>query len=300
MKKGPLTDMLMEEFETMPPQLQAAARFVLDQPNDVALMSMREQARRIGVSHTTMVRLATWLGLDSYEEVRAAYAQALRSPEYSSGSSDDPVRHRKVAGACSPAVRIAGILATNTASLGDPGSAERFLAAAAVLAGSRRLFCLGLRSAHAVARHFASLISQLDDHVILLDPTTGSGIEAIHRAGPDDALLALGFAPYSNTTIELAQLASRRNIAIVAITDSGVSPLTRLARESIIVPTNSQSFFQSMAPTFSATEILAVLVAERTGKNVEELRQQAEEQLAAFDASWKHSPTDRQGRSIAA
>ncbi len=296
MKKGPLTDMLMEEFETMPPQLKAAARFVLEQPTDVALMSMREQARRVGVSHTTMVRLATWLGMDSYEELRAAYAQALRSPEYSSGSSDDPVRHRKVAGGCSPAVRIAGILATNAASLGDPDSAERLLAAAAVLAGSRRLFCLGLCSAHTVARHFASVISQMDSHAILLDPTTGSGLDAILRAGPDDALLGLGFAPYSSTTIELVELASRRNIAIVAITDSTVSPLARLARESIIVPTNSQSFFQSMAPALSATEILAVLIAERTGKNVEELRRQAEVQLALFDASRKHLPTTRQGR----
>ena len=69
-----------------------------------------------------------------------------------------------------------------------------------------------------------------------LDPTTGSGIEAIHRAGADDALLGLGFAPYSSATIELVQLASRRNVAIVAITDSRASPLVHLARKSIIVP----------------------------------------------------------------
>ena len=97
MKKGPMTDMLVEELEAMPPQLKAAARFVLEQPTDVALMSMREQARRAGVSHTTMVRLAAWLGLDSYEELRAAYAEALRAPENATGSSDDFVRHRKVA-----------------------------------------------------------------------------------------------------------------------------------------------------------------------------------------------------------
>ncbi|WP_245492977.1 MULTISPECIES: MurR/RpiR family transcriptional regulator [unclassified Mesorhizobium] len=299
MKKGPLTDMLVEELETMPPQLKAAARFVLDQPSDVALMSMREQARRVGVSHTTMVRLATWLGLDSYEELRAAYAKALRAPENASVGSDDRVRQRTLARGCSPAIRVASMLAAHTASLGDPGSAEQFLAAAAVLAGSRRLFCLGLRSAHTVARHFASVVSQMDYHAILLDPTTGSGLEAIHRAGPDDVLLGLGFAPYSSATIELVELASRRSVAIVAITDSRASPLARLARESIIVPTKSQSFFQSMAPALSAVEILAVLIAERTGKNIEQLRQ-AEEQLAAFDARRKPFPIDRQGRSVAA
>lgn len=51
MKKGPLSDLLVERFETMPPQLQRAARFVLDHPQDVALMSMRELAH-LGVCPT--------------------------------------------------------------------------------------------------------------------------------------------------------------------------------------------------------------------------------------------------------
>src|SRR5690606_25136772 len=79
MESGPLAELLVERFETMPPQLQAAARYVLDHPKDVALMSMREQAHHAGVSHSTMMRLARWLGLDGYEDMRALYAEALRN-----------------------------------------------------------------------------------------------------------------------------------------------------------------------------------------------------------------------------
>lgn len=67
MEKGPLSELLVERFETMPPQLQVAARFVLDDPQGVALMSMRKQASQAGVSHSTMMRLARWLGLDGYD-----------------------------------------------------------------------------------------------------------------------------------------------------------------------------------------------------------------------------------------
>ncbi|TIV11494.1 MAG: MurR/RpiR family transcriptional regulator, partial [Mesorhizobium sp.] len=73
-----MAELLVERFENMPPQLRVAARFVLDHPKDVALMSMREQAHQAGVSHSTMMRLARWLGLEGYEDMRSLYARALR------------------------------------------------------------------------------------------------------------------------------------------------------------------------------------------------------------------------------
>ena len=58
MEGGPLTRPIVEAFNGLSPQLQTAARYVLDCPDDVALLSMREQARRAGVPPATMTRLA--------------------------------------------------------------------------------------------------------------------------------------------------------------------------------------------------------------------------------------------------
>ena len=79
MNGGPLNATIVDAFEAMPSQLQTAARYVLDRPDDVALLSMREQARRAGVPAATMTRLAKRLGLEGYDEVRALYAGAVRS-----------------------------------------------------------------------------------------------------------------------------------------------------------------------------------------------------------------------------
>ena len=45
-------------FDTLPPQLKEAARWVIDHPADVALLTMREQARRAGIPPATLTRLA--------------------------------------------------------------------------------------------------------------------------------------------------------------------------------------------------------------------------------------------------
>src|SRR3546814_1210535 len=78
MPSGPLSDRIVSVFDSLPAQLQAAARYVLDRPREVALLSMREQARQAGVQPATMTRLAKALGLGGYDELRQAYADALR------------------------------------------------------------------------------------------------------------------------------------------------------------------------------------------------------------------------------
>lgn len=281
MEKGPLAELLEAEFEMMPPQLQAAARFVLDHPTDVALMSMREQGRRVGVSHTTMVRLATWLGLDSFDELRAIYARALRTPDGPGDASGDPRRLAAGKGSSSGFGRIGNTLIAQVASLGYVVSSEELSAVADLLADSRHLFCFGLRSAHTVARHFAGLMSQLGKHVAVLDLATGT--DAVHHAGSGDAMLAVGFAPHGHATREFMRQLSRQGVAVAAITDSKISPLARFARETIVVSTHSHSFFPSIAPALSVAEILAAMTADKTGANVAEVRKQAEQQFAAIN-----------------
>ncbi|CDX35164.1 RpiR family transcriptional regulator [Mesorhizobium plurifarium] len=292
MKKGPLTDLLVERFESMPPQLQRAARFVLDYPQDVALMSMREQAQLAGVSHTTMMRLVRWLDLDRYEDMRSIYAKALRT----SVESPLPERRQEGDGAYSTVGVLAGTLAAEIARLGECANTMQLTAAASILAESRNLFSLGLRAEHPVAQHFAYTLSRLGRQAIVLDAAGGLGIDALRGVGKGDVLLAVGIEPYCRATIETARQAARQEVAVVAITDSSVSPLARMAKASVIVISNPQSFFKSIAPALAASEILAKLIAAKSGMNVDEVVKEIERQLAELDVFWKPPDSGKRSR----
>jgi DNA-binding MurR/RpiR family transcriptional regulator len=283
MKKGPLADILVERFERMPPRLQLAARFVLDHPQDVALMSMREQAHLAGVSHTTMMRLARLIGLDGYEDMRSLYAKALRT----SAEPTLPERWDDGDGSCSTVRIVTDTLTAHIAKLGEDGNAMQLMAAASVLAESRNLFSLGLRAEHPVAQHFAHTLSWLGRQVVVLDAAAGFGIDALRGGGKGDAVLAVGIEPYCRATIETARQAVRQGMAIVAVTDSSVSPLARLAKESVTVTTSSQSFFKSIAPALVASEILAALIAVKSGIDVDEAMKNIERQLVELEVFWK-------------
>ena len=99
MKSVALADRLKSDFDTLSVRFQEAARWVIDNPADVALLTTREQARRAGVSPATMTRLAQHFGLTGYDEVRKLYADAVRRrPESFRGRAQELLERRKAEG----------------------------------------------------------------------------------------------------------------------------------------------------------------------------------------------------------
>jgi len=283
MTAGPLNATIVEAFETMPPQLQAAARYILDKPDDVALLSMREQARRAGVPAATMTRLAKRLGLEGYDEVRALYAGAVRAGTLGfAGKAGVQVHQQNLRGERALAADMALSLSRQTARLAEPEALEHLADAAGRLHRARRVYCLGLRACHAAAWHFHYMLSLLGDKTVMLDDAGGTGLDAIRDAGRDDVVLAASVEPYARATVEAARYAATEGVPLVALTDSEVSPLARLASTVILVPTESPSFFHTVTPLLAVAEILAALVAGRSGHKALEALQRTETQLAAF------------------
>jgi DNA-binding MurR/RpiR family transcriptional regulator len=283
MDKGPLNEPIVEAFDDMPPQLRTAARYLLDRPDDVALLSMREQARRAGVPPATMTRLAKRLGLEGYDEVRALYAGAVRSGALGfAGKAGAQVKAQKLKGERALAAEMAQKLAGQIARLAEPSSYERLADAATLLFKARRIYCLGLRSCHAAAWHFHYMLSLLGDQTVMLDDAGGTGLDAIRGAGAKDVLLAVSVEPYARATIDSARYAAGRGVPVVALTDSEVSPLAQIATSAILVATASPSFFHTMTPLLAVTEILAALVAGRGGAKALEALAHTEDQLSAF------------------
>jgi DNA-binding MurR/RpiR family transcriptional regulator len=283
MDGGPLSRPIVEAFETLSPQLQTAARYMLERPDDVALLSMREQARRAGVPAATMTRLAKRLGLDGYDDVRSLYAGAVRDGTLGfAGKAGEQVEVQKLRGDKALAAEMAQSLSRQIGRLAEPATLQRLADAAERLHRARRIYCLGLRSCHAAAWHFHYMLSLLSGNTVMLDDAGGTGLDAIRGAIARDVLLAASVEPYASATIEGARYAAANDVPVVAVTDSEVSPLAQIATATILVHTDSPSFFHTMTPLLAVSEILAALVAGRSGQKATAALAHTEAQLAAF------------------
>jgi DNA-binding MurR/RpiR family transcriptional regulator len=254
---GQILKKLAAELELLPGQLRAAARFVLANPKDVALKTMREQAGLAGVSHSTMVRFAEWLGFDGYTELKAVFADWLRQ-NADNGSEQVSFSSEPIS---ADVENAADWLRWEVARLGAQPNVERNLLAADLLAGARRVISVGIGPQLAVANHFAEVLRSLGHTAIVFDAAQQSATHGLKDIGPRDAILAISMEPFTKQTLAVARYARRRGAQIVAIVDGPQSPIEQYA-QAIIVTGQSESRFQSMAPIIASVEILAALVEQ--------------------------------------
>ena len=67
------------------------------------------------------------------------------------------------------------------------------------------------------------------------------------QIGPGDVLVGISFPRYSQMAIHAVEYARDRGADVVAITDSQMSPLYRMATVSLLVRSDMISFVDSMA-----------------------------------------------------
>jgi DNA-binding MurR/RpiR family transcriptional regulator len=270
-------------FDDLPPQLKEAARWVIDHPADVALLSLREQARRAGIAPATLTRLAQRLGLGGYNGVRKLFADAVRErPESYRGRAEELLLRRDSEGDQALVQDIFASLGQHLQNLSMPDAIERFTAAADMIASASRVFCLGQRSSFSVAYIFHYVRSLFGSNSVLVDGSGGSGVDTLRAIGKGDVLLAISVNRYVRHTIDAAKFAKDRGARVVALTDSEISPLVTFADEAVLVRTETPSFFHTMAPAFAAVECLAALVAARRGRETLAALDESERQLATF------------------
>lgn len=283
MSDAPLHSQLLAKFDEMPSQLQAAARWALDHPQDVALLTVREQAKRAGVVPATMTRLAQRLDFEGYEAVRALYAESLRRRGAGfSSKAEALLARRKLNGEAALAFDLIDSLGHQMAGLSAPAALSRITAAAKAIRNARRVYALGQRSSYPVAFHFAYVLGLAGGNARLLDGPGATGSDGLRGARNGDVLVAVSVRPYTRATVQTTRYAARRGVDIVAITDSTVSPLAREARASIVVPTESPSFFHTMTPAFAVAEALAALAVAAGGERALAAVREIEQQFSAL------------------
>ena len=256
MKRQEIMERLTNDFGALPPQLQQAAKAILDQPEEVAMASMRTMAGHAGVAPATMLRLARSLGLDSYESLREAFQQALRG----SGLDDFAGRAewlQKVAGEGSSG-RVLSEVATaqirNLESAYQQAEPENLARAAACLREASQSYVLGVAALYGLMRHFYAVCRFALPQVRMVEGDNASPLDGLLHLTDKDALLILSVAPYGRQTVEAASFAKERGARLVVVA------IVALADHLLLVPTQSPQFFPSMTAALGILESLLAMI----------------------------------------
>ncbi len=271
-----LVELIRERFPDMSPQFQIGARHLIDHPGEVPLQSMRSIAAAAGVQPATLVRLVKSLGYEGWEELRQVFVRGLQpQPRPYAEQAQNVVRRRNSRNALNRHItaHIANLHfleAQNGESLPD---------AVKVLQRARHIHIAGFRASHAAAHTLHYLYRLFRNSVTLLRGDAGLLEMELRALEPGDAVVIIGFAPYSREGLRVAEAASERGCRIVALCDSKLAPLARHAETTLLFSTETAGFFPSSAAALALVEILASQVLGKAGHQAIQALGQAEEQL---------------------
>jgi len=280
----PVASVIKDSYERFPRQMRVAARWLVDHPTEVALLSMREQARRARVPPATLTRLAKRLGFDGFDKLKEVFADNVRKqPESFQGHAEELRARREIEGDSVLICETVKALHGHLNRFGQPPAIAALSAAADLMVQARQTFCIGRRSSFPVAYLMHYVGSLLGSPTILIDGIGGVSNDALWSLGPKDAVLAVTVSPYTRFTVQAAEFAVSRGAKVVALTDSDLSPIAKLSEVVMRVRTEIPSFIHTMTPAFVAVECLLKLIAARRGDCALQALAANEGHLAEFD-----------------
>lgn len=264
-------DRLTDEWDALTPEAQKAARYVLENPADVGVSTVREIAEAANVKPNTFVRMARQVGFDGYEDFRAPFRDAIRR-----GTASFPDRARwlqdigksgELGGLYADTV---GAAIRNIEETFAGISAEALQAAATDIWNSRQVYTLGVGVNNSNARNFTYLAStgMKQFHAI---PRPGSAaIDDLAWADDQDVLIAMTCHPYRTEVIEAIKLAREQGLTVVGISDSPASPVVLNAHHGFVVAVDTPQFFPSSVSTIALLEtLLSFVIAVSSDEIVE-------------------------------
>lgn len=277
-KPSPLTE-LCSALPSLPMRLQQVGRFVAANDYDATTRSMRDLAAEAGADPASFTRLAKALGYSGWDELRAALTEARRPAQPSPFSARIRDRRR---GPHSDVSLITGKLDAEAAGLSRI-SAGSIANAAKALHAARRIWIAGFRSCRSVAEllNYQLRLFRADEVQLV----GGSGPEDLDlgafRAG--DAVVVIGFAPYSTASVLSARAAHGSGATLIAIADTIAAPMAEGADHLLLYEAaSSPGFFPSLTGAVAIAQSLAAVTFVLGGAGAKRRLEQTEGRLAAM------------------
>lgn len=258
-------------------RLQEVGRFVAANDYDATTRSMRELASVAGADPASFTRLAKALGYSGWDELRAALTEARRPAQGSPFSgrakgrragpnADVRLVHDKIE------AEAAGLTRISASAIAD---------AARALHAANRIWITGFRSCRSVAELLTYQLRLFRPDAVQL--VGGSGpFDLDHGAfRSGDAVVVIGFAPYTLVSVETARAAHQARATLIAIADTISAPMAEGADHLLLFEAaSSPGFFPSLTGAIAVAQSLAAVAFTLGGAGAKRKLEETEGRLA--------------------
>jgi DNA-binding MurR/RpiR family transcriptional regulator len=277
---GSLKERITKTLNTLSPKHKNIARFILDNHYYTSFSSASQVGEKNNTTAATVVRFAQALGYRGYSELQ----EALRSeiPNYMTAAAR---MQKRMSSQKQPGSTHHNVLYTDIQNIERTASnlSEECLEAALdLILQAARVYIIGAGLSSGPVAFLVHSLKVMGFETIAVDREgLGAAVE-VTQLNPDDLLIAIDLWRYARLTVGAASQAKEKGAQVIAITDSIVSPLAKMADISFEVATEGIAHSLSVTALMSLLNVFVAMLADR-------IPEQAYESLQRVDAIYREN-----------
>jgi len=258
---------ILTRYDSLSKRLKQIARYILDEPNTVALETLSVVAQRCGVPPSSIVRFSQAFGFEGASQMQRLFRDGLlslnapleygeRIRQFNQVVNDQQIN--------TPTQVLAEFIQGNIMALQHlDGSIDQEQLAQAVdlIAKADTVYVAGFRRSFPVAAYLAYSLHQVDKRTVFIDAVGGMTQQQIHGITDQDLLLEVSYFPYAEEAVHLIDTAAEHGGKILSITDSPLSPIARSASLVLQIREAEVRGFRSLSSTMCLAQSLVIAYA---------------------------------------
>jgi DNA-binding MurR/RpiR family transcriptional regulator len=262
-----LRSAILDRYDSLSKRLQQIARYVLDEPNAVALETLAVLAERCAVQPSAIVRFAKSFGFDGASQMQRLFRDGLLSGNAALGYGERVRQFSQNVNGKSvgdPVQVLTEFVEGNVLALQNlpDGIGRKDLAAAVkLIEEAETVYVAGFRRSFPVAAYLAYSLHQVDKKTVFIDSIGGMTRQQIHAITRRDLLIAVSYHPYAEEAVQLIDAATANHCRVLSISDSLVSPVAKPATVVLQVREAEIRKFRSLSASMCLAQALVISYA---------------------------------------
>jgi DNA-binding MurR/RpiR family transcriptional regulator len=266
---------ILERYDGLSKRLQQIARYVLDEPNELALETLAVIADRSGVQPSAIVRFAKSFGFDGATQMQRLFRDGLLSGHAALGYSERVRNFSRAvdrSGASGGAELLSEFVEGHKLALQNlpqTVSDAELIGAVKLVEAAEAVFVVGVRRAFPISSYLAYSLQQAGKRTIFVDGVGGLARQQVAMVTPKDLLIAVSYQPYADETVQAVETAVSRGAPVLSISDSLVSPIAKPATVTLQVRETEIRAFRSLSASMCLAQALVIGFAFETSRKEE-------------------------------
>ncbi len=273
--KNDLINRINSRYKQMSKGQKLLSGYIIDNYDKAVYLTAEKLGKTVGVSESTVVRFAAFLGYKGYPEFQKALEELVRN------NLNSIQRMEVTYGRISQSQILDTVLRNDAEKIQgtmEMMQQEDFEKAVDLLLEAKNIYIIGIRSCAPLAAFLAFYCNLIFENVTLLQTSSSSELfEQMVRIHEGDVIVGISFPRYSMRTLKAMEFAANRGAKVLTLTDSRHSPMIAYSDCSLFAKSDMASIVDSLVAPLSVINALIVAVCMRRQKEVSKTLQTLED-----------------------